>query len=97
MKLSTILLVAALSLTTFTAEAQMYDQGIDDAPSASAMAFDLLLIRPLSLVATVVGTGLFIVAAPLSLIMGEAPTVPAKVLVEQPAAFTFTRPLGQMN
>lgn len=97
MKLSTLLLVASLSLTALPAQAQSNQDGFDDGPSATAMAFDLLLVRPVSLVATVVSTGLFIVAAPLSLIAGHAPSEEAKKLVEEPAAFTFTRPLGQMD
>ena len=97
MKLSTVLLAVTLSLTALTATAQTSQDGTDDAPSAGAMAFDLVVIRPLSLMATVLGTALFIAELPLSLVMGKAPSEPARVLVEQPAAFTFTRPLGQMN
>lgn len=61
------------------------------------MAFDLVLVRPLGLVATVLGTGLFILQLPLSLIQGEPPVDPAKRLIVEPAQFTFQRPLGQMD
>lgn len=75
----------------------MSRDGIDDAPSGTAMAFDLLVVRPLSLAATVVGAGLFVLDLPLSLVMWQAPTVPAQKLVIEPAEYTFRRPLGQMN
>ena len=71
-----------------------YRESIDGKPSAGAMAFDLLIVRPVSLVATVLGTGLFVLSVPLSLIQGERPSDPAQKLVVEPAKFTFDRPLG---
>lgn len=89
---------AALLLSSFAAVADDADRdGIDDTPSAGAMAFDLVLVRPLGLVATVLGTGLFILQLPLSIVQGELPSDPAKQLVVKPAQYTFTRPLGQME
>lgn len=96
MKFTTLIAAAAFALTAMTAQADDRD-GIDDAPSATAMAADLLLVRPLGLAATVVGTGLFIVQLPLSIIMGVPPADPAKKLVVEPAQFTFRRPLGKMD
>ena len=96
MKFTTLIAAAALALTAMTAQADDRS-GIDDAPSGAAMAVDLLLVRPVSLVATVAGLGLFIVQLPLSIIMGVPPVEPAKKLVAEPAAYTFNRPLGQME
>ena len=96
MKITTLIAAAAFALTAMTAQASEYD-GVDETPSAMAMGADLLFVRPLGLAATVVGTALFIVQLPLSLIIGEAPTGPAQRLVVEPAAFTFRRPLGQMD
>ena len=59
-KFTTLIAAAAFALTAMTAQADQYD-GIDDTPSAMAMAADLVLVRPLGLVATVVGTALFVV------------------------------------
>ncbi len=77
------------------------DGGVDysstNAPSAGAMAFDLLIVRPLSLVATVAGTALFIVNLPLSVVEKDAPAEPFKQLVVRPLDYTFRRPLGQMD
>jgi hypothetical protein len=74
-------------------ESASYSSGADTAPSAVGMAADLLVARPLGLAATVLGTGIFIVALPFALISGDV-SDPARRLIAEPAAFTFTRPLG---
>lgn len=73
------------------------DQAHYDVPSAGAMVFDLILVRPVSLVATVLGTGLFILNLPLSVFEKNAPAQPFHQLVVEPARYTFTRPLGALN
>ena len=64
-------------------------------PSAAAMTFDLLIVRPLGLVTTVAGAGLFVLS--VSAIQGKSPLDAADTLVVQPAQFTFTRPLGESD
>lgn len=61
------------------------------------MLVDLVLVRPVSLVATVLGTGLFVLQLPLSLIQGTPPSDPARKLIVEPAKYTFQRPLGSME
>lgn len=87
---------ACLVLAPMFASAAEYGEGPDDTPSGGAMAFDLLIVRPVSLVATVVGTVLFVVSLPLTVIQGNVED-PAEKLVGDPARYTFTRPLGQMD
>lgn len=72
--------------------------GNDDAstPSAAAMTFDAVVVRPMSLVATVAGTGLFIVSLPFSL-LGHNTDKAGERLVAEPAKYTFTRPLGDFD
>lgn len=65
-------------------------------PSAAAMGVDVLLIRPVSLVATVLGTGLFVVSLPFSLLGGNVDAA-ASQLVAAPASYTFLRPLGDFE
>ncbi len=65
----------------------------DTTPSSGAIAMDLLVLRPLSLVGTVLGTAVFIVGLPFEAMSGDV-SGPANRLVAQPAKFTFTRPLG---
>lgn len=62
--------------------------------SAGAMAVDVVAIRPLGLIATVLGTGLFVVSLPFSALGGNVGEA-AESLVKAPARFTFTRPLGE--
>lgn len=88
---------AALALCSSLAVADEYGDDISGTPSAGAMAFDLLIVRPVGLVATVLGTGLFVLSLPLSLVQGEPPSDPAKKLVVEPARYTFQRPLGEME
>lgn len=61
--------------------------------SAGEIACDLILIRPIMLGITVIGTGLFIVTAPFTLI-GRNFTHSAEVMVADPAVYTFGYPLG---
>jgi len=62
--------------------------------SAEAMVADALVARPIGIVTTVVGSAVYIVALPFS-ILGDNEKQVRKKLVEEPAAFTFKRPLGE--
>ncbi len=64
-------------------------------PAPETMIFDGLVVRPLGLVATVVGTAAWVVTLPFSL-LGRNAMDAGKVMVVEPAAFTFTRPLGEL-
>ncbi|HXG27969.1 MAG TPA: hypothetical protein VNJ47_03865 [Nevskiales bacterium] len=65
-------------------------------PSAEAMAVDVLLVRPASLVATVLGTGFFVVSLPFSILGGNVDEA-GRNLVLKPAKTTFIRPLGEFE
>lgn len=86
------ILAATLTLTGSLAGAQ--DGPSNPPPSADAAAADLLIARPGGLVATVLGTAVFIVGLPFTLISGSTEQA-AQQLVVQPAQYTFTRPLGE--
>lgn len=62
-------------------------------PTAEQMILDGLVYRPISLAGTLVGTGIFIVTLPFSLIGGNA-DVAGQRLVLEPASDTFLRCLG---
>ncbi|MDN5938342.1 MAG: hypothetical protein L0H83_06735 [Salinisphaera sp.] len=72
------------------------DSYVNTPPSAAAMAVDAVLIRPLSLAATVIGAGLFVVSLPFSL-LGQNTGDAADALVAEPAQYTFLRPLGDFQ
>ncbi|WP_434223238.1 hypothetical protein [Sinimarinibacterium thermocellulolyticum] len=86
---------AVLVLSASAAHAQI--DSVDESPSAAAMAFDFAVVRPLGLVATVGGIALFIAQLPFALIQGEPPSEPARRFVVEPAAYTFSRPLGELE
>jgi len=90
---ATLGIVAGLIIAPVRAE-ENYDNG--PAPSAEAMAVDLVLIRPASLVATAVGTVFFVVALPFSILGGNTDDA-ARNLVLKPAKTTFVRPLGEFD
>lgn len=66
---------------------------VTDRPSGMEMAADTLLARPLLLVSTVVGTGLFIVSLPFSALGGNVKEA-GNTLVATPFKATFVRCLG---
>lgn len=87
---------AAAFVLVFAANANAYDQVIDDTPSAEAMTFDLFIVRPLGLAGTIVGTAVYIVALPLNLLTFNF-VDPARRLIVEPAKFTFVRDLGDLD
>ena len=62
-------------------------------PSAEAMLIDGLIVRPASLVGTVVGTGVFLITLPFSALSGNVSEAGSRLIAE-PAAYTFTRCFG---
>jgi hypothetical protein len=87
---------AAIVALAAAAQAHAYEPIIDDTPSAEAMTFDLFVVRPLSLVGTVVGTAVYVVALPINLITFNL-VDPARRLIVEPAKYTFTRDLGDLR
>ena len=90
----TVLVAAALLLMWAVSPALAAEQTwTKEEPGGLEMGFDLLVLRPLGLVATVGGTALFIISLPFSLLGGNSGKA-GKVLVAEPFAYTFARPLG---
>ncbi len=67
--------------------------GAEREPEAAGMIIDGLVVRPISLVATVVGVVAFVITLPFSALGGNVDEAGEK-LVDRPAAFTFSRCLG---
>jgi hypothetical protein len=96
-----VISVVAVSLLLATSTiAAASDPGYADSPdnevTAVAVVADFLVVRPLGIVATVVGTTMFVLALPFGAMAGDIST-PAHLLVVEPAAFTFKRPLGDLQ
>jgi len=89
-----LLLIVSLGLVPFGSAALAEDQ--HDEEKGIRMAVDIVLVRPLGIVATVGGTVLAIVALTFSLLGGNTQEV-FQYLVVKPAKFTFVRPLGDFD
>jgi len=89
------LTIAALILIPFATESLAQDNSAQTEYSAGKMMADILLVRPVGIIATVFGSAVFIVALPFSLLGGNTEAT-YKNLVVSPAKFTFQRPLGDI-
>lgn len=69
---------------------------LDDGPSLGAIFGDVVFARPLLFAITAVGTALYVVTLPVTLLTGDAGNA-GDALVMTPAAATFTRCLGCTN
>lgn len=89
------LLIGALLIVPFSGA--VFAQTLEEEKEVTAgeMAADVLIVRPLGIVATVVGSALFIVALPFAALGGNTGDV-FEHLVKDPARFTFQRPLGDI-
>ena len=95
-KNSLVFLIAAVLLFTWAASpvlAKEKQSITGEDRNAVSMMFDLVLLRPLGLAATVIGTAFFVVSLPFSILGGNTGEAAKKLMVE-PAKYTFTRPLG---
>lgn len=89
------LTAAVLALGAFQVSAQAPGSVDEKDPTAMGMAADMLLARPLGLVATVIGTTVFVVALPITVFQDGGVENSAAKLVVEPARYTFVRPLGE--
>ncbi len=89
-----IMLLAAVMI--FVLPMQTQAAAISETPSTAAMVLDGLIVRPITLVATVIGTTLWVVTLPFSLLGGNAGDA-ADTLILEPATATFLRCLGCTN
>jgi len=90
-----LLTIAALILIPFATESLAQEKSAQSEYSAEKMMVDILLVRPVGIVATVFGSAIFIVALPFSLIGGNTGATLQNLIVS-PARFTFIRPVGDL-
>ncbi len=77
-----------------TAMAQEYFEKED--PGGGEMMYDLVVVRPIGLVATALGSVVFVLSLPFSA-LGDNVGDAGQKLVKDPAAYTFKRPLGEFR
>lgn len=93
-KLATGVLALALAAMPLAAKAQR--DGTVSGDKATDMAVDVVVARPLGLLATVIGTALTVVALPFTIPSGSVESS-ARELILRPAEYTFNRPLGDFS
>ena|SRR5215831_12815120 len=100
MQSSIALLMAVLFLSTISlvhaADSYSSPTARTEDVSAEAIIVDGLLLRPGGLVATIVGTAVFVAILPFT-IPTKSVDKTAQKLVVDPARYTFVRPLGQID
>jgi len=99
-KLASYLVAIILTMSSLglpiVANATFYDYMSDNADSTGGeMMADAFLMRPFMLAGTVLTTATFIVMSPFSALGGNFEES-FDTLVKEPAAYTFTRPLGEL-
>ena len=90
---ATALLAVSASAAAIDNKDASFSSEANTTPSSGAIAADIVLLRPLGLAGTLLGTALFVVGLPFEAISGDI-SGPANRLIVQPAQFTFARPLG---
>ena len=86
--------ITALIAVPFATSALAQEYFETNEPSGDAMMYDMIVMRPAGLVATVVGSAVWLISLPFSA-LGDNVDTATKKLVKEPAAYTFKRPLGE--
>ncbi len=89
-----IVMITALIVIPFASAALAAEYFEAEDPSGGAMIFDFIMVRPIGIIATAVGSIIFALSWPFSALGDNVDTASEK-LVKEPAAFTFKRPLGE--
>jgi hypothetical protein len=90
-------LVLSMVLTMAVAGPALAQQdGTVTGDRGSDMAVDLVVVRPLGIVATVIGTAGFVLALPFTLPSGSTEET-AREWIAAPFEYTFNRPLGDFD
>lgn len=93
-KTSLLAVVFFLAIFLTTSTAALAAAQMSDEPSATAIAADVVIIRPLGIISLVMGSALFVVSLPFT-IPAQGVKMTAQKLVVEPFHFTFTRPIGE--
>lgn len=88
--------VLSFSINVLAASVQAAEPYSGTSPSAEAMFMDGVVIRPLGIVATILGGAVFIVTLPFSALGGNVGEA-SQMLVVNPVKMTFQRPLGEFD
>ncbi len=87
-------IIAALICVPFATPVQSQEYSEAKEPGGGAMMYDMVVLRPVGLVATAVGSVFWLISLPFYA-LGDNTDVATKKLIKEPAAYTFKRPLGE--
>jgi hypothetical protein len=93
-RLKAFMLALALAIMPLPAAAD--DPNTVSGDKGMDMMVDIVVMRPLGLAATVIGTALTIVALPFTVPTGSVGDS-AREMIVKPAQYTFKRPLGRFD
>jgi len=86
--------IAALICIPFASSALAEQYFEAKEPGGGAMIYDMVVVRPIGIAATVIGSAFWLVSLPFSA-SGDNYDAATEKLVKAPAAYTFKRPLGE--
>lgn len=86
--------IAAVICVPFASSVQAQEYFEAKEPGGGAMIYDTVVVRPIGLAATVIGSAFWLISLPFSA-SGDNTGTATKKLVKEPAAYTFKRPLGE--
>lgn len=89
-----VFLISALVFFHFASIAPAKEYIEDLGEKGGYMAGDLVVLRPIGIVATAVGAVIYVISLPFSLAGGNEEEARQKLVID-PATYTFTRPLGE--
>ena len=94
-KKTLVMLLVVVFVTTAFASSSFAQATIQDEEiSTENMVADAVIVRPLGIIATLLGVGLFVISLPFSA-LGKNVKESGEKLVIAPVKFTFMRPLGE--
>lgn len=92
-KFISTLLALILGVSSLIVTTPSFALDSEDA-SASGMVLDAVVVRPMGIVGTALGTVFFVGSLPFTILSGNVGEA-ADTLVVKPARYTFMRPLGE--
>ncbi|HBF10096.1 MAG TPA: hypothetical protein DHW71_07605 [Gammaproteobacteria bacterium] len=92
-KLKSQLITASALLAMSVVSSPLFAKKLDERPSTMSMVADAVFVRPVLLGSTIVGTGLYALTLPITLIGGNAEEAGHQFVVV-PFKATFVRCLG---
>jgi hypothetical protein len=91
-----VLLFAGMSQSHAERDANYVHKDREILSTGEKMVLDAVVLRPIGMATTVVGSAVYVISLPFSLLGGNEAEV-REHLVNEPARYTFKRPLGDVE